>query len=307
MRIVAPNHIGEYIEQFIGALQVERNYSEHTCRAYRRDVTAFADFLTGASQKRSPMSVKAVTDMDIRRWLIHLHKKNRKSTIARKLSAVRSFFRFLTQQEILARNPAGMVLTPKKEQPAPAYLTMDDMLRILSSVTADDLLGVRNLAMFELLYSSGLRVSELTGLDLDDIDFARQTVRVMGKGRKERIVPAGRPALSCIKRYRELLAEKERRLSDPRGALFLNFRGGRLTARSVDRLLKQVALKAGLTAPVSPHALRHTFATHMLDAGADLRVVQELLGHKSLSTTQRYTHVSIDRLMKIYDKAHPRK
>ncbi len=246
--------------------------------------------------------VSALTDMDIRGWLVHLHKKNRKSTIARKLSAVRSFFKFLTQQEVLAQNPAVTVLTPKREQPAPAYLTMDDMLRILGNVTADDLLGVRNLAMFELLYSSGLRVSELTSLDLGDIDFDRQTVRVMGKGRKERVVPVGKPALSCIKRYRDLLVEKDNKYRDDQGALFLNFRGGRLTARSVDRLLKQVAVKAGLTVPVSPHALRHTFATHMLDAGADLRVVQELLGHKSLSTTQRYTHVTIDRLMKVYDQ-----
>ena len=304
---MAPDDLNAFIEQFIDTLEVEKNYSEHTCRAYFRDLTAFADFLRGAKSEGVLPSVKSLTDMEIRSWLIHLHKKNRKSTIARKLSAVRSFFKFLTQQEVLAQNPAGTVLTPKREQAVPAYLTMDDMLRILGNVTADDLLGVRNLAMFELLYSSGLRVSELTNLDLSDIDFNRQTVRVMGKGRKERVVPVGKPALSCIKRYRELLAEKDKDITDHQGALFLNFRGGRLTARSVDRLLKQVAVKAGISVPISPHALRHTFATHMLDAGADLRVVQELLGHKSLSTTQRYTHVTIDRLMEVYDKAHPRK
>lgn len=301
------NDLIAFVEKFIDTLQVEKNYSEHTCRAYRRDLNAFADFLTAAHKKDLPPPVNALTDMDIRSWLVHLHKKNRKSTIARKLSAVRSFFKFLTQQEVLTQNPAGTVLTPKQEQPAPAYLTMDDMLRILNNVTADNLLGVRNLAMFELLYSSGLRVSELTGLDLIDIDFDRQTVRVMGKGRKERIVPVGRQALSCIKRYRELLVEKSKDILGRQGPLFLNFRGGRLTARSVARLLKQVAVKVGINVPISPHALRHTFATHMLDAGADLRVVQELLGHKSLSTTQRYTHVTIDRLMAVYDKAHPRK
>ncbi len=304
---MAQNNLRAYIEQFIDTLQVEKNYSEHTCRAYTRDLSAFADFLTAAQKKDSLPSVSALTDMDIRSWLVHLHKKNRKSTIARKLSALRSFFKFLMQQEVLAQNPAGTVLTPKREQPVPAYLTMDDMLRILNNVTADNVLGVRNLAMFELLYSSGLRVSELTSLDLIDIDFDRQTVRVMGKGRKERIVPVGRQALSCIKRYRELLVEKSKDFLNRQGPLFLNFRGGRLTARSVDRLLKQVAIKAGLNVPISPHALRHTFATHMLNAGADLRVVQELLGHKSLSTTQRYTHVTIDRLMEVYDKAHPRK
>ncbi len=304
---MAQNNLRAYIEQFIDTLQVEKNYSEHTCRAYTRDLSAFADFLTAAQKKDSLPSVSALTDMDIRSWLVHLHKKNRKSTIARKLSALRSFFKFLMQQEVLAQNPAGTVLTPKREQPVPAYLTMDDMLRILNNVTADNVLGVRNLAMFELLYSSGLRVSELTSLDLIDIDFDRQTVRVMGKGRKERIVPVGRQALSCIKRYRELLVEKSKDILGRQGPLFLNFRGGRLTARSVDRLLKQVAIKAGLNVPISPHALRHTFATHMLNAGADLRVVQELLGHKSLSTTQRYTHVTIDRLMEVYDKAHPRK
>ncbi len=304
---MAPNDLRAYIEQFIDTLQVEKNYSEHTCRAYSRDLTAFADFLTAAQKKDSPLLVNSLTDMDIRSWLVYLHKKNRKSTIARKLSSIRSFFKFLTQHEVLTQNPAGTILTPKREQPVPAYLTMDDMLRILNNVTADNVLGVRNLAMFELLYSSGLRVSELTSLDLIDIDFDRQTVRVMGKGRKERIVPVGRQALSCIKRYRELLAEKSKDSLNRQGPLFFNYRGGRLTSRSVDRLLKQVAVKAGLNVPISPHALRHTFATHMLNAGADLRVVQELLGHKSLSTTQRYTHVTIDRLMEVYDKAHPRK
>lgn len=304
---MAQNDLIAFIEKFIDTLQVEKNYSEHTCRAYSRDLTAFADYLTAAQKKELPPSVRELTDMDIRGWLVHLHKKNRKSTIARKLSSVRSFFKFLTQQEVLAQNPAVTVLTPKREQPAPAYLTIDDMLRILGNVTTDDLLGVRNLAMFELLYSSGLRVSELTSLDLIDIDFDKHTVRVMGKGRKERIVPVGRQALSCIKRYRELLVEKSKTYLDRQGPLFFNYRGGRLTSRSVDRLLKQVAVKAGLNVPISPHALRHTFATHLLDAGADLRVVQELLGHKSLSTTQRYTHVTIDRLMEVYDKAHPRK
>jgi integrase/recombinase XerC len=303
---LAPNDFSAFVERFVDTLQVEKNYSKHTCRAYRRDLLDFAGFLKRSQQQASPPPVNSITDMDIRSWLIHLHKKNHKSTIARKLSAVRSFFKFLTQQEVIAKNPAATILTPKQEQPAPAYLTMDDMLRILGNATPDNLLGIRNLAMFELLYSSGLRVSELTSLDMGDIDFERQTVRVMGKGRKERMVPVGKPAISCIKRYRELLAQKDQKLVDEQ-ALFLNFRGGRLTTRSVDRLLKQVAVKAGLSIPISPHALRHTFATHMLDAGADLRVVQELLGHKSLSTTQRYTHVTIDRMMKVYDKAHPRK
>jgi len=208
---------------------------------------------------------------------------------------------------LLEENPADGVLTPKQEKPVPSYLTVDDIFRLLDSIADDSLLGKRNRAIFEVMYSTGIRVSELVGLNLSDIDFNRQVIRVLGKGNKERIVPVGNKAVAAITGYRDELASELNINPDEDGPVFLNKNRGRLSARSVRRILDDLIRKCGLATPVSPHGIRHTFATHMLDAGADLREVQELLGHKSLSTTQRYTHVTIDRLMKVYDKAHPRK
>ncbi len=246
-------------------------------------------------------------DLIIRGYLGYLFKKDGRSTIARKLSSLRSFFKHLVKHGAIRHDPTLAVITPKQEQTIPTHLTVDDTFRLLDAIETDTLLGLRNRAIFETFYSSGVRLSELAGMNVGDVDFAGTQVRVLGKGNRERIVPVGQKALEAIKSYRERL----RRESDPKpgtgGALFLNKNGGRLSTRSIDRVLKKIAAKCGLTTPVSPHALRHSFATHMLDAGADLRVLQEMLGHKSLSTTQKYTHVSVDRLMAIYDKAHPRR
>ncbi|MEA3279963.1 MAG: site-specific tyrosine recombinase/integron integrase [Thermodesulfobacteriota bacterium] len=300
------------IKIFIESLSSEKGYSENTCRAYAHDLEEFLCFIAEnrfAGKKKNVDKIMAdeVDGMMIRGYLGFLHKRNRKVTIARKLSSLRSFFRSLVKHGVIQDNPTDTILTPKQSKTIPAYLTVDDMFRLLDSLKANTLLGLRNRAIFEALYSSGLRVSELAGMDTFDVDFTNHVVRVSGKGSKERIVPVGEKAIDAIKVYREKLQKEKSIKTDKKGPLFLNKNNGRLTTRSIARILNKVVKECGLLMPVSPHALRHTFATHMLDAGADLRVVQELLGHKSLSTTQKYTHVTIDRLMETYDKAHPRR
>jgi integrase/recombinase XerC len=248
----------------------------------------------------------------IREYLGVLHKKNSRATIARKLSAVRSFFRYLIRRGILTDNPAALVATPKQEKTIPDYLSVDSMFHLLDRIETDTVLNLRNRAMFETLYSTGIRVSELAGLNVFDVDFAAGLIRVFGKGRKERLVPVGKKALEAIAAYMERLrsergAGTDGGCPDTDGPLFLNKDFGRISTRSIARILELKAKSSGIPTPVSPHGLRHSFATHMLDAGADLKAVQEILGHKSLSTTQKYTHVSIERLIRAYDKAHPRK
>ena len=303
----------EDIHHFLEALAAEKGYSAHTLRAYRHNLMEFAAYLAGdpalsASDPRALDAVRAeqVDAMQIRGWLGYLHGRNRKSSIARKLAAVRSFFRYLHKHRRIENNPAAAVRTPKHGKPMPRYLSVDDMFRLIDAAGPADLLGLRNRAIVESLYSAGLRVSELAGMNVEDIDYDQAVVRVTGKGNKQRVVPMGEKALAALSGYRQALRE-EKNIPAARGALFLNKDGGRLTTRSIARIVDKFARACGLAVPVSPHALRHSFATHMLDAGADLRAVQELLGHRSLSTTQRYTHVSIDRLMAAYDKAHPRR
>jgi len=306
---------------FVEALAVERAYSPHTCRAYQRDLNDFSAFIARrgfcidvVGCGAAPPAVQDVDALMVRGYLGHLHRQRRsRATIARKLSAVRSFFRYALKQGYIDQNPAELILTPKQEKTIPTYLPVDDMFRLLECMPSDSLLGLRNRAMYEMLYATGIRVSELAGLNVASVDSAEMLVRVMGKGGRERIVPMGRKALAALNAYRDCLrstkaADGRRSAVDaPDSPLFLNKYGRRLSTRSIARILEGIARRCGFSMPVSPHAMRHSFATHMLDAGADLRVVQELLGHKSLSTTQRYTHVSIDRLMEAYDKAHPRK
>jgi integrase/recombinase XerC len=302
------------IDSFLESLVTEKGYSDHTRRAYRKDLLDFFSFLTDSRlansdhQKRGPaVELKQIDGIMLRGYLGFLHRKNKKTTIARKLSAIRSFFKYLLKNGIISKNPAELVLTPKQDKTIPVYLSVDEMFRLLDSIQTDTLLGLRNRAIFETLYSSGIRVSELAEMNLSDVDFSAATVQVSGKGGKQRIVPVGHKALSAIKAYRTRLQKQKGSLSVNEGPLFLNRFQTRLSPRSIARILRKLVETVGLLTPVSPHALRHTFATHMLDAGADLRAVQELLGHKSLSTTQKYTHVSIDRLMETYDRAHPRK
>ncbi len=305
------------IQQFVDFLSIEKGYSANTCRAYAHDL---GDFLQYFSQNRAlPITGDTAPDVDatdveaagamiLRSYLGSLHKQGlKKTSIARKISSIRSFFNFLERYGVIRQNPAGKVLTPKQEKPVPAYLTVDDVFRLLDAVDTGTLIGKRNRAILETLYSTGIRVSELVGLNREHVDFSTKSLRVLGKGNKERIVPIGKKALSAIEAYQAELAAKKKIAKKSHSALFLNKNMGRLTTRSVARVVDKAAITAGLSVPVSPHDLRHSFATHMLDAGLDLRVVQELLGHSQLSTTQKYTHVSMDRLMAAYDQAHPRK
>ncbi len=302
------------VRSFIESLSSEKGYSANTCRAYLHDLEEFASFVrercTPGEKHQADMHGIRVDEIDglmIRSYLGYLNKKNKKVTIARKLSTLRSFFRYIVKHGIVLDNPLDLILTPKQKKMIPTYLPVDDVFRLLDSVKTDTLPGLRNRAILETLYSSGIRVSELAGMNVFDVDFTKCVIRVVGKGNRERIVPIGKKAIGVIKAYRERLRTETGIGDDNNPALFLNKYNGRLSTRSIARILDQAAKGCGLIIPVSPHSLRHTFATHMLDAGADLRVVQELLGHKSLSTTQKYTHVSIDRLMETYDKAHPRR
>ena len=306
------HRVESLISLFSESLATEKDYSDHTLRAYSKDLNAFFNFLAesktavrGRQKSARVVSLKSIDGITIRGYLGFLHRQNKKTTVARKLSAIRSFFKFLVKQGIIDQNPAELTLTPKQDKTIPTYLSVDEMFRLLDSIQTDTLLGLRNRAIFETLYSSGIRVAELAGLNFSDLNFSSGVVRVLGKGNKQRIIPIGQKALKAIAAYREQLSRQVDSVVLKEGALFLNRYNKRLTARSIARILRKLIDAIGLLTPVSPHALRHSFATHMLDSGADLRVVQELLGHKSLSTTQRYTHVSIDRLMETYDKAHP--
>ena len=309
------SNFSELKDAFLESMATEKGYSSNTVAAYRRDLEEFGRYLkgggdpdgTGDEQDGGGPDIRSVDALSIRGFLGFLHKKNKKSTAARKLSAVRSFFRFLAKKGVVEDNPGESVSTPKRQRNIPKYLPVDEMFRLLDSIEGDDLAGLRDRAIFETLYSTGVRVSELTGLDVSDIDFDSRLIRVLGKGNKERVVPVGKKALGAVRRYRQRLEVEKGVPFENGGPLFLNKFQGRLTSRSVGRILDKIVRKCELLTPISPHGLRHTFATHMLDAGVDLRVVQELLGHRSLSTTQKYTHVSIDKLMETYDKAHPRK
>jgi integrase/recombinase XerC len=290
----------EWIERFQQFLAVERNLSPHTCVAYLRDLAEFRDFLDGLGGA-DLAALRRIDHVLLRRYLAELHKRNQRTSIARKLSCLRTFFHYLVREGILPTNPAAAVATPKRNRYLPKTLSVDEASALMERGHGSDLLALRDRAILELFYSSGLRISELTGLDIGGLDLRENLVRVLGKGRKERIVPVGRKAHEALTSYLEA-----RGTAGDDQPLFVNHRGGRLTPRSIQRHLKVRLLKAGVLKDISPHALRHSFATHLLDGGADLRAIQELLGHVSLSTTQRYTQVSVDQLMAVYDKAHPR-
>jgi integrase/recombinase XerC len=301
--------MGVSIHQFIHYLSAERNASPHTCRAYERDLEEFEDFLKNLGMSLSTgqdIEFGKVDRLIIRRYLSFLHRKNRKSSIARKISTLRSFFKFLVREQLVTSNPVKSVSTPKVEKPLPTTLTVDEAFRLMEIPVEKSRLrvekkGRRDRAILELLYSSGIRVSELVGLNLNQLDLDLGIVKVMGKGRKERIVPVGSKAVESLKAY----LGKRAGLSGEE-PLFVNLKGERLTARSVGRLVKEYTKRSGIFRRISPHTLRHSFATHLLDAGADIREIQEMLGHASLSTTQRYTHLSPGKLMEVYDRAHPR-
>jgi integrase/recombinase XerC len=299
-------------DKFIAYLGDQKRYSQHTIRNYEIDLRQFSEFLFSKGilqdDRNSGIDIGAINAQVIRGYIGSLFGRFRRTTIARKLSAVRSFFLFLERKGLSKGNPAADVSTPKVEKYIPSYLTVDDVFRLLEIPERKKPLGLRDLAILEVLYSCGFRVSELEGLTISSIDFDERLVRVIGKGDKERLVPIGKQALRAIRNYLEatqfLRQRNEKDSID--GPLFINVRGGPLSGRSIGRIIKRCARKSGLMSEISPHSMRHTFATHLLEGGADLRSVQELLGHESLSTTQKYTHVNLDRLMEVYDKAHPR-
>jgi len=283
------------VVSFMDYLRVERGASPHTLRNYGIDLAEFTEFLGRAGS--SPMAADARL---VRAYLAWLHQRRlAKSSIARKLASVRSWWRFLARRGVIEQNPALQVRSPRLPRRLPSFLPKDESKDLLDRAVAPSETGRRDHALLELLYATGIRVAELCGLDDDDLDQSHGTVRVVGKGDKERMVPVGAAALAALDRYLALRPAVD-------GPLFTNHRGGRLTPRSVHRIVGKQARLSGIDRRVTPHTLRHTFATHMLGEGADLRLIQELLGHRRLSSTQRYTHVSPEHLMKVYDAAHPR-
>jgi integrase/recombinase XerC len=301
------------IEQFLEHLRYERNVSAHTLRNYAVDLEQFLDFLAPverATGKRNAPEVSQIDHLTIREWMASLHsEQKKKSSIARKLAALRTFFQFLVREEVLELNPAKLVSTPRLEKKLPQHLSVEEAIRFIETPDLETDLGKRDRAMLELMYATGVRVAELTTLNVADLDLQNQLARVTGKRRKQRIVPFGEPACEAIRNY---LGVREKFLFNAPiskredEALFLNYQGTRITTRSVGRMVeKYIRICAGIH-NISPHALRHSFATHLLDSGADLRDIQELLGHARLSTTQVYTHVSMEKLIEVYDKAHPK-
>jgi integrase/recombinase XerC len=303
----------DLLNQFLEHLQYERNLSAHTLRNYRIDLEQFLQFLTRdntPNRRRPAPPIEQIDHLTIREWLASLHSaQKQKSSIARKLAALRTFFQFLVREGLLELNPAKLVSTPRQEKKLPKHLSVEEAVRFIESPDAETDLGKRDRAMLELMYATGVRVAELTTMNLGDIDFRNQLIRVTGKRRKQRIVPFGDPAGDALQSY--LKVREKFLINAPiskrdEEALFLNYQGTRITTRSVGRMVeKYIRLCAGLH-NISPHALRHSFATHLLDGGADLRDIQELLGHARLSTTQVYTHVSMEKLIEVYDKAHPK-
>jgi integrase/recombinase XerC len=301
----------ELIERYVNYLRYERNASPHTVRNYRSDLLQFRDYLA-EGRPAAGVDVRSVDALRIRGFLGTLfEKQEKKSSIARKLSAVRAFFKFLRREGVLAENPSTLISTPKQDKTLPRIMTEEEMNTFLDRVGEASKTGEaamrRDRAVLELLYASGLRVSELVGLDLRSLNFGDGMLLVRGKGRKERIVPFGSKAKQAIEEYlpvrQRILQERKKSAQQ---ALFLNVWGERLTTRSVDRLVKKYVRQYGPDVKVSPHSLRHAFASHLLTEGADLRAIQEMLGHTSLSTTQKYTQVSIKQLIEVYDKTHPK-
>jgi tyrosine recombinase XerC len=284
----------EFINKFLRYLEFEKGVSAHTLRAYRKDLDAFSKAVQAEPEKIDVIDVRGFVAGQIKQGL-------NKTTVSRRLSSIRSFFKFLYREGYIRSNPAKLVSNLKVQKSLPRFLSVDEVFSLVEQPEGIGFIPARDRAIMELLYSSGLRVSELSGLNTDDINTKENLVKARGKGKKERIVPVGSKATDAIKTYlieRILLKSREK-------ALFLNRLGTRLTDRGVRRIVEKYAGKMALNARIGPHVLRHTFASHLLQGGADLRVIQELLGHASLSTTQKYTHLDITHLMDIYDKAHP--
>ncbi len=312
------------IDEFTRHLSLERNLSAHTLRNYLSDISQFHEYLLGVFKKDALSSedLRKVDHIIIRGFLSSMFEKGlSKTSVARKISAIRTFFNYMCREGTLVNNPGKMVSTPKRGKTLPRFLSVDEANRLMGSPAGSDIMSARDRAILETFYSAGLRIGEIVAIDLEDLNLSEGLIKVKGKGRKERIVPVGEKAITAIKDYlaNSKLTSKifpplekggeggfETGLSGEKGyPLFLNKYGKRITTRSVHRIVVKYKKLSGLW-DITPHSIRHSFATHLLEGGADLRSVQEMLGHASLSTTQRYTHVSMDKLMEVYDKAHPR-
>jgi|CXWL01.1.fsa_nt_gi integrase/recombinase XerC len=291
------------VDEFLHYLDIARAVSPHTLKAYANDLRQLREYLA-----KNGVAVEQATHLHLRGFLGVQAATHSAATRARRLAAVKSFYKFLARRKVIAASPARRMKSPKLPARLPRAVPVDEVFAVMEAPDDERLLGARDHAMLEVLYGSGVRLAELCGLSLDDVDFAAGMVRVLGKGDKERVVPLSAPAIESLRHWLlvrpELLAKP--RPNQDGEALFLNYRGGRLSTRSVARHLDAYVQSLGLGRKISPHALRHSFATHLLAGGADIRSIQELLGHASLSTTQRYTHVSFEQLQRVYDKAHPR-
>ena len=300
----------DLLASFRTFLEVQRNLSEHTRRAYLADIAEYSEFLQSRDNISAQKTIPEAQMETIRAYMAFLYgRKLKKVSINRKVSSLRAFYKFLLREGVMKHDPAQGVQTPKMEKYMPTFLSVDEAFDLLNAFRDNSSAsGLRNLAMLELFYSSGLRLAELAGLDTEDVHFDAALVKVRGKGKKERIVPVGAQALAAVRKYLSATEDLRKEPSADlfKGALFLNERGKRITTRSIARMVDAATVKSGIGRKISPHALRHSFATHLLAAGADLRSIQEMLGHESLSTTQKYTAVNINRLMEVYDKAHPR-
>ncbi|MCK4930904.1 MAG: tyrosine recombinase XerC [Candidatus Aminicenantes bacterium] len=289
------------LEAFLEYLKHEKNASPHTIVSYQRDLKQLAVYL-----KKKNISLKRTDNVVLRGFLATLYeKRNKKSTVARKLAAIRSFFQFCIRKRWLEDNPAKVVATPKQEKPVPSFLSEEDMEQFLDIPKTRRPLDLRDKSILELLYATGSRVSELVGIDLEDINFEERLIRVRGKGKKERLVPFGKIAEQSLELYIRARSLIHKGQIDE-NALFLNYRGDRITSRSVERVVDKYIRFSAMRRKISPHSLRHSFASHLLSRGADLRVIQELLGHESLATTQKYTHLDLKQLIDVYKKSHPR-
>ncbi len=302
---IMTERLAAYKTPFADWLTMEKGYSPLTVVSYGRDLTEFSTFL-GEEDGLDRIDVSRV-----RAYVYTLHHKNSSSSVARKLSSLRTFFRYLQRIKVIDRDPISGVATPKQGKYIPSFLTVDEVFSLVEAPGKGDSFAARDRAILELLYATGIRVAELVSLDMHRLDLDVGMVKVMGKGGRERLVPMGRPAVESINAYLPqrqaiIAARISRGKGEGTEAVFVNGRGTRLTTRSVERMVSMYAERVGIVARITPHALRHSFATHLLEMGADMRAVQELLGHVSLSTTQRYTHLNMDHLMKVYDNAHPK-
>jgi tyrosine recombinase XerC len=289
------------LESFIAHLKHERNASPHTIASYKRDLLQLAQYL-----EERGVGIKGVDNISLRGFLTVLYERGeKKSTVGRKLAAIRSFFQYCVRKGWMEDNPAKVVSTPKQDKPVPSFLSEEEMEEFLDLPRTNKPLDLRDVALLELLYATGIRVSELVGINLEDLKFTERLVRIRGKGKKERLVPFGSKAEESLRAYLRVRSKINKGQIEEK-PLFLNYRGKKLSSRSVERTVDKYILRSALSRKISPHSLRHSFASHLLSRGADLRVIQELLGHESLATTQKYTHLDLKHLLEVYRKSHPR-